>query len=211
MAEAFDYFNEIWVTEWEETASDASDPPHKLLTLLRLGAFEFEAWREVQWRIWVEFWSLGDRDPKFRDQYERIYARFRSPFLGTIREGVATNQFTTASAEDAADRLTALIDGLRIHAMLEPHRMPRERMFTLLVEAAQHELGFEVDDLPGESSRRRRPADCTHASGRPPHRLGSQGGRCRHLPTCSACRALSRRARTAERSPPSGLVGTGSR
>ena len=35
--------------------------------------------------------------------------------------------------------------------MLEPHRMPRERMFTLLVEAAQHELGFEVDDLPGES------------------------------------------------------------
>ena len=67
MAEAFDYFNEIWVTEWEETASDASDPPHKLLTLLRLGAFEFEAWREVQWRIWVEFWSLGDRDPKFRD------------------------------------------------------------------------------------------------------------------------------------------------
>jgi AcrR family transcriptional regulator len=151
MAEAFDYFNEIWVTEWEETASGASDPPHKLLTLLRLGAFEFEAWREVQWRIWVEFWSLGDRDPKFRDQYERIYARFRSPFLGTIREGVATNQFTTASAEDAADRLTALIDGLRIHAMLEPHRMPRERMFTLLVEAAQHELGFEVDDLPGES------------------------------------------------------------
>jgi TetR/AcrR family transcriptional repressor of bet genes len=151
MAEAFDYFNEIWVTEWEETANAASDPPHKLVTLLRLGAFEFEAWREVQWRIWVEFWSLGDRDSKFRDQYERIYARFRSPFLETIREGVATKQFTTASPEDAADRLTALIDGLRIHAMLEPHRMPRERMFALLVEAAQYELGFEVDGLPGES------------------------------------------------------------
>jgi AcrR family transcriptional regulator len=147
LAEAFDYFNEIWVTEWEQQADAESDPPHKLVTLLHLGAFEFEDWRQVQWRIWVEFWSLGDRDPKFRNQYERIYARFRSPFLQAIREGVANGQFKTASPEDAADRLTALIDGLRIHAMLEPHRMPRERMFELLVFSAQQELAFEIEAL----------------------------------------------------------------
>jgi AcrR family transcriptional regulator len=147
MADAFDYFNELWVGEWERTANAAADSPHKLVTLLRLGAFEFAGWREVQWRIWVEFWSLCNRDARFRSQYERIYARFRSPFLQAIREGVADGHFTTDSPEDCADRLTALIDGLRIHAMLEPHRMPRERMFELLVRCAEDELQFTVDDV----------------------------------------------------------------
>ena len=32
LAEAFDYFNEIWVTEWEQQADAESDPPHKLVT-----------------------------------------------------------------------------------------------------------------------------------------------------------------------------------
>jgi AcrR family transcriptional regulator len=145
LSESFDYVNEMWVGEWERVANAAADPPHKLVTLLHLGASEFPAWRGVQWQIWVEFWSLCDREAKFRDQYERIYARFRRPFLEAIVEGVAVGQFTSARPEDAADRLTALIDGLRVHAMLEPHRMPRERMFDLLVQAAEQELDFSFE------------------------------------------------------------------
>jgi AcrR family transcriptional regulator len=144
LTEAFVYINEFWVHQWEKAASSEADPPRKLMILLRYGAFEFEDWREVQWRIWVEFWSLCNRDERFRRQYTGIYERFRQPFRAAIEEGVAAGYFTTESVDDAVDRLTAQLDGLRIHALLEPERMPREHMFELLVRAAEQELGFSL-------------------------------------------------------------------
>ena len=48
------------------------------------------------------------------------------------------------SVEDAVDRLTAQVEGLRVHALLEPERLSRERMFDLLLGAAEQELRFSL-------------------------------------------------------------------
>jgi hypothetical protein len=87
---------------------------------------------------------LCNRDERFRRQYTGIYERFRQPFRAAIEEGVAAGYFTTESVDDTVDRLTAQLDGLRIHALLEPERMPRQHMFELLVRAAEQELGFSL-------------------------------------------------------------------
>ena len=143
LAAAFDYFNDLWMRDWEAAAAAEADPPHKLSTLLRFSSFEFEGWREVQWRIWVEFWSLCNRDPRFRAHYAGIYDTFRKPFRAVILEGVERGDFTPrASVEDVVDRLTAQIEGLRVHALLEPDRVSRERMFGLLLALAEQELRF---------------------------------------------------------------------
>lgn len=156
LAAAFDFFNDLWTNDWEAASSTEADPPRKLATLLRLTAFEFEGWHEVQWRIWVEFWSLCNRNPALRTHYTSIYDKFRKPFRDVIVEGVETGHFSPRSSiEDVVDRLTAQIEGLRVHALLEPKRVPRERMLDLLLSEAQEQLRFSIDPSlgPGSESR----------------------------------------------------------
>lgn len=141
LAGAFEFCTELWMRDWEAAAAREPDPRQRLLALLRMSAYETEGWREVQWRIWIEFWSLCDRDPAFQAQYAGIYEKFRSPFYESIRQGIAAGQFTpSASVEDIVDRLTAQIEGLRVRALIEAERMPRERLFELLVRSAELEL-----------------------------------------------------------------------
>lgn len=152
LASSFDFFNDLWIRDWEKASRTEADPPRKLVTLLRLSSFEFEGWHEVQWRIWVEFWSLCNRNPNFRAHYSSIYDAFRRPFREVVVEGIARGDFVPRSTvEDVVDRLTAQIEGLRVHALLEPERVSRERMFELLLTAAQEELGF----FPSVSDKRR--------------------------------------------------------
>jgi AcrR family transcriptional regulator len=144
---SFDFFNGLWIREWKTAFRTEADPPQKLLTLLHSSAFEFENWREVQWRIWVEFWSLCNRNPKFRANYARIYDAFRQPFREVIIEGVARRDFSPLdSVEDVVDRLTAQIEGLRVHALLEPQRVSRERMYELLLAQAEKDLRFSFPE-----------------------------------------------------------------
>ncbi len=142
MAAAFEFCTDRWIADWEQTAATEANPVRRLLALLRMASFEMEGWHEVQWRIWIEFWSLCDRDPAFRAQYAGIYDRFREPFSNSIRDGIASGHFKPRSTpDDVVDRLTAAIEGMRVRALIEPERMSRDRMFELLVDAAAVELG----------------------------------------------------------------------
>jgi AcrR family transcriptional regulator len=150
LSEAFEFCTERWLANWEQMASSESDPISRLLVLLHMACFEMEGWREVQWRIWIEFWSLCDRDPAFRAQYAGHYDRFRGPFYDSIREGVECGCFTICSHEDdVVDRLTATIEGLRLRALLQPDRMPRQRMFELIVAEASEQLGATLPATRG--------------------------------------------------------------
>ena len=143
LVSSFDFFNDLWIRDWEMATRTEADPPQKLMTLLRFSAFESEGWHEAQWRIWVEFWSLCNRSQRFRANYPRIYDAFRRPFRDVITEGVLLRDFSPRdSVEDVVDRLTAQIEGLRVHALLEPQRVSRERLFGLLVAQVEQDLRF---------------------------------------------------------------------
>ena len=153
LSETLEFCTDRWLASWEEMASNESDPTKRLLVLLRMASFEMEGWHEVQWRIWIEFWSLCDRDPVFRAQYAGLYDRFRGPFYDCIREGIESGSFTISSTEDdVIDRLTAMIEGLRVRALLEPDRMPRERMFQLIVAEASEQLGTSLSAKAGQKA-----------------------------------------------------------
>ena len=94
LASSFDFFNDLWIRDWERASRTEADPPQKLMTLLRFSAFESKNWHEVQWRIWVEFWSLCNRNPKFRANYAQIYDAFRRPFREVVEEGLARGDFS---------------------------------------------------------------------------------------------------------------------
>ncbi|MGH7966716.1 MAG: TetR/AcrR family transcriptional regulator [Candidatus Binatia bacterium] len=146
LAATFVFFNDAFIGDWEATAETEDDPARRLLSLLRLSVFERDAWRDIAWPIWIEFWSLCSRDKTFRNQYSSIYKKWREPFNDAIIEGMATGQFrSTSTSEDIVDRLTAQIEGLRVRALLEPERMPRVRMFESVVRTAEQELNCLLD------------------------------------------------------------------
>lgn len=145
MAAAFEWCTDLWMRDWQAAAARDSAPPRRLIELLQMSAFEADGWHEVQWRIWIEFWSLCDRDLTFRAQYHGIYARFRGPFYDCIRDGVASGDFCpNGPVEDVVDRLTAAIEGLRVRVLLEPEHLTRERMYGLLIAAAERELAVSL-------------------------------------------------------------------
>lgn len=145
LAATFDFFNDAFTSDWEAAAREEDDPADRVLSLLRLSVFEREGWREIAWPIWIEFWSLCNRDLRFRAQYASIYQKWREPFNQAIAEGVASGQFQpTSDIEDVVDRLTAEIEGLRVRAVLEPDRMHRERMLDFLVRTVEQELNCSL-------------------------------------------------------------------
>ena len=168
MMAAFRFFNDQWIDGWEAAANSEPDPIKKLVVLLRHSAFEFEQWREVQWRIWIEFWSISSRDADFDALYPEIYERFHAPFRDALTAGVETGAFTIqGTVADVVDRLTAEIDGLRVRVLLQPEHagamtpMSRARMLSLLVRSAEEQLGctlpiaaVDVEHPAGPTERR---------------------------------------------------------
>jgi AcrR family transcriptional regulator len=138
LTSTFAMVNDAFLGQWDALADAHHDPPRRLCALLEFAALARPEWRDDDWAIWIEFWALAHRAPRFRDQYDQIYSRWRAPFLDALSDGVRQGVFDMReSPTDAVDRLTAEIEGLRIRAMLDPALMPRSRMFALLVREAE--------------------------------------------------------------------------
>jgi AcrR family transcriptional regulator len=138
LTSTFEMINDTSLARWAALGDAHDDPPRRLRSLLEFAALARPEWREEDWAIWIEFWALAHRAPRFRDQYDQIYSRWRAPFLAALADGVEQGRFDIRETPvDAVDRLTAHIEGLRIRAMLDPELMPRPRMFELLVRTAE--------------------------------------------------------------------------
>jgi AcrR family transcriptional regulator len=158
LAATFESFNDGFIRDWEEAAREHPDPVEGLAMLLHLSVFERDDWRELWWPLWVEFWSISLRDERFRRQYEVIYDKWKNPFRQAIVAGTSQGVFApTASIDDVVDGLTARIEGLRVQALLEPTRMPRERMFEIIIGSVEQDLGctlqLDLDRAAGEPQK----------------------------------------------------------
>ena len=76
--------------------------------------------------------------------YARIYDTFRRPFRDVVVEGVTRGDFSPRdSVEDVVDRLTAQIEGLRVHALLEPAaRLARATCSSSSIAQVEQDLRF---------------------------------------------------------------------
>ena len=145
VAEAFRALNDRAHADYQAIAKGDAPPLERLVALLRLsvcGAVGDELDRE--WAVWLEYWSTANRDPRLRREAADIYEQWRDPFREAIVQGIACGQLRPRfPVEDILDRLVAQIDGLALRAMLEPERLPTERVLELLVASLSLELGAE--------------------------------------------------------------------
>jgi len=70
-------------------------------------------------RAFMEFFNVGLKDPKFRENLKRNYKKMTDLTAEVIREGIASGEFGVSDAERNAVAIIAYLDGFMMRLMLE--------------------------------------------------------------------------------------------
>lgn len=122
------------------SALDVAGPPRQLIDKVVHAVLPLtpETRRETQ--VWLAFLGATLTDPGLRQLNDEVYDGLRHLF-GLVLHGLADAQLTRPDLDldREAQRLHALVDGLAVHAVTRPDRMPAERIKSLLAQHL-HEL-----------------------------------------------------------------------
>ena len=142
VAEAFAHAVERDLHRLERAASGA-DPVERLRRVLRLYG---PTGRATGWRIWIDAWAVALRDPHIRKVLKRLDQQWQDILRGVVDDGVASGVFTCADPEATVARLSALVDGLSVAAVV--HRsVTREQLRGWVAAQLAVELGVDVATL----------------------------------------------------------------
>ena len=142
VAEAFAHAVEHDLHRLEKAAS-GEDPVARLRRVLRLYG---PTGRATGWRIWIDAWAVALRDPHIRKVLKRLDQQWQDILRGVVDDGVASGVFTCADPAAAVARLSALVDGLSVAAVV--HRsVTREQLRSWVAAQLAVELGVDVATL----------------------------------------------------------------
>jgi AcrR family transcriptional regulator len=126
-------------------SATGSDPTTRLAALLDLAIpYPRPKARRDEYVLWIEMWTLVLHSREQLPALEELSARWRSFFFDVIRDGVAAGEFVPAAAADeVAERLIALVDGLGFETVVGYRWSTAERMRSLLVPFAAEQLSVD--------------------------------------------------------------------
>lgn len=99
------------------------------------------------WRLWIEGWAAALREPELRRVTHDLDRQWKAALAEVIAEGVAAGEFACDSPEDAAWRITALLDGLAVQTISYKGPLGRARMLEWVDDALVRELGIDREAL----------------------------------------------------------------
>jgi AcrR family transcriptional regulator len=124
-------------------AASGDDPVERLRRVLRLYG---PTGRATGWRIWIDAWALAQREPHIRKVLRRLDHQWQDILRGVVDDGVATGVFTCPDPAASVARLSALVDGLSVAAVV--HRsVTREQLRAWVAAQLAVELGVDVTTL----------------------------------------------------------------
>lgn len=143
VAEAFAYAVERDLARLDKATAAGADPRDKLRRALRsygpTGAAK-------GWRIWIDAWALAQREPGIRKVLRRMEERWCEVLRGIIDEGAADGAFTCPDPDATVARVSALIDGLCVAALVY-RTISRAQLRVWVAETVARELGLDVGEL----------------------------------------------------------------
>ena len=140
--EAFSFEVERGLRRMEKAAS-GDDPVERLRRVLRLYG---PTGRATGWRIWIDAWAVAQREPQLRKVLKRLDHHWQEILRGVVDDGVASGAFTCADPAATVARLSALVDGLSVAAVV--HRsVTREQLRSWVAGQLAVELGVDVATL----------------------------------------------------------------
>lgn len=97
---------------------------------------------DPHWLLWLEVWAMAPHDRRLLENQGLQESRFQDLLTVVIRDGQASGELDgSIDAEQAAARLSAMIDGLAIQVAIGAARMDRRRMLRLATEEAASLFG----------------------------------------------------------------------
>jgi AcrR family transcriptional regulator len=120
-------------------------PRRRLVRLIELNLPEDPEVRQ-EWIVWMEFWIEALHRPDLRPVNEELYGHWRRLVAAIIEQGQQDGSLdASVHAEDLANRLVALIDGLAIQVLLHSEQMPIRTMRRLCIEFVETELAARAE------------------------------------------------------------------
>jgi AcrR family transcriptional regulator len=124
-----------------------ADDLARLGTLLEL-SIPYPGPAREEWVFFLELWGWILHRPDLLPDSATVDSRWRSYFVDIVRSGTASGAFRpVAPADEVADRLVALVDGLGLKAVLGQPWMSPERMRGILLSFAADELRVAPEAL----------------------------------------------------------------
>ena len=139
VAEAFAHAVEHDLARLDDAMSTGSDPVDRLRRVLRLYGPTGEA---TGWRLWIDAWALAQREPTIRTVLRRLDRRWCAVLRHVVDDGVAEGVFTCADPTAAVTRVSALLDGLSVAALVY-RTTTRKQLKTWVTGAVAAELGLD--------------------------------------------------------------------
>jgi hypothetical protein len=131
----------------DEMLGREADDLSRLATLLEL-SIPYPGPPREEWLFFLELWGRILHRPELLAAGETTDARWRSYFFDVVRSGTANGVFRpVASADEVADRLVALVDGLGLKAVVGGPWMTPERMREILLRFASEQLDVSYEKL----------------------------------------------------------------
>ena len=139
---SFEVAGDVRIGEGE---GEAPDHTRRLAAMVDQ-CLPYEGPLERDWILWVELWLRAVRHPELRPTATSLYARMRAWWEGEFTEGAASGEFAPVDAARLADRVTALLDGYGVRALIGDLPIEEARREVWAVLAA--DLGLDPKPPP---------------------------------------------------------------
>jgi AcrR family transcriptional regulator len=139
---SFEVAGDVRIGEGED---EAPDHVHRLAAMVDQ-CLPYPGALERDWILWVELWLRAVRHPELRPTASSLYARMRTWWAEAFAEGAASGELPDVDAERLADRVTALLDGYGVRALIGDIPIDEARSEVWAVLAA--ELGLDPAPPP---------------------------------------------------------------
>src|ERR1700760_115226 len=101
----------------------------------------------TDWLLWMDLWVYTRHHPDTTLAQRRFQRRWRQTIQDVIEYGNETGEWQVADPSGAAQRLSALTDGLAVHMVLGNPEYVAERYVEHTLTSASLELGCDRDEL----------------------------------------------------------------
>lgn len=116
-----------------------SDPFERLRQLITLSAASGP--QDEGWVLWLQVWANGMLDDAVSEEHHLLDLRWFEVLVEVIQYGRDEGAFPVDDTDDAAEMISALIDGLSIQLTVGSDRIDRDRLVRLCERGAARILG----------------------------------------------------------------------
>ena len=99
------------------------------------------------WALWIDAWAAALRSPEMAEVSQRLDVRWKDTVAEVIKQGVASGEMTCSDPSGAAWRITALLDGLAVQAIVHDGVLTKRQITKWVRTVAATELGVEPGRL----------------------------------------------------------------